>query len=123
MNIEEYKVLALKTESTHFDMRDVAGTSRLLHAALGMCDEVGEIAKQIKAHYFYNKVLNNGNLIEELGDLLWYINLMCNRLQIPMDKVMELNIEKLKIRYPEKFSISRAEYRDIASEQEIFENL
>lgn len=76
----------------------------LLHAALGICDEAGEIAKAFKGSLAYKKELNVENLVEELGDILWFVALMADRLKIPMDYIAVKNIEKLYLRYPEKFT-------------------
>ena len=80
----------------------------LIHAAMGLCSESGEFMDAIKANFAYNKPLDTENLIEELGDILWFTALACNALQIPMDLPAKRCIEKLKIRYPDQFSNEHA---------------
>lgn len=80
----------------------------LLHAALGICDEAGEIAKAFKGALAYKKELDINNLVEEMGDILWFIALMCDKLEIGMDYVAVRNIEKLYARFPEKFTTEDA---------------
>lgn len=98
-----YQTLAARTEKPLPDM-----DARLMHAALGMADEVGEFAKAIKGQFAYNKPYAIANLEEELGDLMWYIALACNATGLNMGRVAERNIEKLKLRYPEKYSDAAA---------------
>ncbi len=43
-------------------------------------------------------------VVEELGDVLWYVALMADLLNVPLEYVMQANIEKLERRYPDGFS-------------------
>ena len=54
---------------------------RLFHGVLGLATESGEIADNVKKHLFYGKDADEPNLIEELGDILWYVAnlLQCHR--------------------------------------------
>lgn len=98
MTIEDFNKGALATA------KRVDFVFDLMHSALGIASEAGEFTTSVKAHIVYGKPLDNENLKEELGDLLWFINLACEVLQYDMGEVMEKNIEKLKKRYPEKYS-------------------
>lgn len=71
----------------------------LLHAAVGICGEAGEILDPIKAFVIYNRPLDVPNLIEEVGDLEFYMEQLRQVLDITRDEVLEANIEKLEIRY------------------------
>jgi len=94
---------------------------RLIHAAMGMCTEAGEFQDQLKRHLFYGKPLDCVNLAEEAADCLWYIALACNALGISMEEIAKRNIEKLRTRYPDKFTEYDAEHRDLAAERKILE--
>ena len=83
-------------------------TYDLLHAALGIASEAGEFTTSVKASIIYGKPLDNENLQEELGDLLWFISLACDVLNLELSDVMQANIDKLKKRYPEKYTDSDA---------------
>ena len=96
---------------------------RLLHASFGMITEVGEFADNIKRHLFYNEPLNIGNAKEELGDQTWYIGLAIDVLKTTMDEIMTKNIEKLKIRYPEKFEFDKSVNRNLKEEEKIFNKI
>jgi len=76
----------------------------IIHAHMGISSEAGEIGDCIKKHYIYNQPLDYCNLIEECGDILWYVSLMVSACGSTLEQTMEQNIEKLKIRYPEKFT-------------------
>jgi hypothetical protein len=69
---------------------------------------------------FYHQRLDEDNLKEEIGDLLWYVALICNTLGIQMSDCMESNIRKLQKRFPEKFDqeLAKEENRDRESEME-----
>lgn len=95
--------------------------TRLLHSILGLCDEVGELAKALKAFLFYGKELDYVNLKEEFGDVLWYTALGVDSIQSTLDSVMKTNIEKLRVRYPEKFTKEDALNRNMGEERKELE--
>ena len=125
MNSRDYIQDAIRTESTDFKSMDqrlgVDGTKRLLHAGIGMATEAGEFLDALKKHIFYGKELDRVNLKEEMGDLFWYLAIACDELDVEFEPLMDRNIAKLKARYGEKFSESKAEKRDLATEREILE--
>lgn len=86
-------------------------TFDLLHAALGLTSEAGEFADAVKKNVVYGKPLDKENLIEELGDLLWFTSLACDVLNVDMADVMRSNLEKLQKRYPEKYTDFHAQKR------------
>lgn len=76
----------------------------LIHAAFGIAGESGEIVDAVKKHVFYGKPLDVKNLREEVGDVMWYIALMCRTLNVTLEELMQENIDKLTARYPEKYT-------------------
>ena len=123
MNPNEYQGLALRTEchndqaQKRYDLQAV----RVNHALIGMTGEIGEIAGAVEKWLHYgNKPLDVTNIKEELGDMFWYMALMCDALNIDLSDVMAANIRKLRARYPEKFSEEKAqeENRDRGKEAE-----
>ena len=60
--------------------------------------------------------------LAEMGDLFWYCAIIADQLNINFDEIMEKNIAKLKARYGDKFSETKAEKRDLASERTILES-
>jgi len=78
-------------------------TERLLTAAVGMSAEAGEFTEIIKKIIFQGKPVNEENLFHlkrELGDIMWYVAQACIGLNISLDEVLEMNVDKLKARYP-----------------------
>jgi NTP pyrophosphatase (non-canonical NTP hydrolase) len=95
---------------------------RLMHALIGINTENGELQDQFKKHIFYGKPLDQINLKEELGDLMWYVALACDELNFTLEDVMETNIRKLELRYAgKKFTETQALGRDLDKERKILE--
>lgn len=128
MSPREYQKLAGRTEcdqnAAAMRYRRHQPTSiRLNHAVLGLIGEVGELAGAIERWLHYGKELDRTNLAEELGDCLWYIALACNAAGISLEAVMTANIDKLKARYPDKYTDQAAgeENRDRKVERKVVE--
>lgn len=85
--------------------------AHLMHMALGICGEAGEIADALKKAAIYNKPLDRDNVVEELGDLLFYMQGVMNDLGISWDEVVKFNITKLAARYPAGYSDQAAQER------------
>lgn len=117
MTNEEYVKSVLRSESPNFNKIN----ERLLHACLGIQTESGEFSDNIKKCLFYGRALNVFNAKEELGDLLWYIALAIDELRTTFEEVMELNIAKLRARYPEQFTSEKALNRNLEEERNILE--
>lgn len=96
--------------------------ARLLHYVLGVGTEAGELQDAVKRVIAYNKPLDNVNIKEEIGDVLWYLARLCALTNLTLEECMERNIEKLKARYGEKFTEHAALNRDLAKEREVLES-
>ena len=131
----DYTMLAGRTESGE-SLDNVAARigqmhsapeqgQRLLHAMLGLCTETGELQDIIKRALFYGGPVHSNviraNIIEECGDIEWYLALIYRTLDISQADVQTLNLTKLQKRYPNKFSTEDAFDRDIVAEQETFD--
>ena len=95
MNTEDYTKKCLKTWSNMGD--------NIEHCAYGLVTESSEIMDMFKKHKFYGRDFNMVNLKEELGDLLYYIHILCNKIDYSIEQCRKDNIEKLAKRYPDKF--------------------
>lgn len=91
-------------------------TIRLLHATLGIAGEAGELVEMLKKHIFYGKPIDEINAQEEIGDGLWYVGVAVDVLKTTMNDILTKNIEKLRKRYPEKFTINACLNRDKENE-------
>lgn len=80
----------------------------LLNGLMGLNGESGECIDIMKKHIFQGHELDREHLIEELGDVAWYLAVCCEGLGVCLEEVMEKNIEKLKARYPEGFDKARS---------------
>jgi len=118
--MKDFIDLCKRTESR--PLLHVAGKDvRLLHAAMGMQTEAGEFTDALKKHFFCGKELDRVNLVEELGDQLWYIAVAIDALDSTMEEVMDKVIRKLAVRYPEKFTDINAIERDLDAERKELE--
>ncbi len=72
----------------------------LMHAALGIASEAGELADCIKKNLAYSQDLNRENLIEELGDLEFFMEHLRQIVGIRREDTLQANMEKLSRRYP-----------------------
>jgi NTP pyrophosphatase (non-canonical NTP hydrolase) len=98
------------------------GTVRLIHAMIGMVTESAEFQDMMKKHLMYGKAIDRTNLIEELGDLMWYVGLACSELGVSLDEVMAINNAKLAARYGDVFTEAAALNRDLETERKILED-
>lgn len=123
MTNKEYVAGCLKTESPCDAAVDVRlnGSARLLHAGIGMATESGEILDQLKKHLYYGKVLDEVNLVEEIGDLFFYMAIACDSLGVSFEDVMKKNNAKLRARYGDRFTSEAAINRDLEKERSILE--
>lgn len=80
----------------------------LLNGVMGLNGEAGECIDIMKKHIFQGHELNREHMIEELGDVAWYLAVCCEGLGVTLEQVMRGNIEKLMKRYPEGFDKSRS---------------
>lgn len=107
MDINEYQRLALTTMNKELSERDV-----LINSVMGLCGESGEVIDIVKKHISHGHELNREKLIDELGDVAWYLAECAYALGVSLEDVLTHNIEKLRARYPEGFSSERSINRE-----------
>jgi NTP pyrophosphatase (non-canonical NTP hydrolase) len=122
---KQYQDNAGKTDSNNYqpvvDRLNDDKIAKLIHYSFGLGTEAGELQDAVKKYIAYGKPLDVTNLKEEVGDLLWYIARICSLYGWDMQDVMDINIKKLKARYPEKFTEENAIVRDLNKERQILE--
>ena len=84
----------------------------LLNGCLGLAGEAGECCDLLKKHNYQDGREIKEKMIDELGDVLWYVSEAATALGIWMDQIAEHNVEKLKKRYPEGFDPDRSLHRE-----------
>ena len=94
-----------------------ADIPHLLTAALGLTAESGEFTEVVKKIILQGKPYNEENVFHmkrELGDICWYIAQACMALDTTFDEIIEMNVEKLKTRYPGgEFDVHKSENRKV----------
>ena len=70
-----------------------------IHMAMGISGEAGELMDAIKKATIYNRPLDRENVIEELGDLEFYMEGLRQSIGITREQVIAANMEKLGKRY------------------------
>ena len=106
MEINEYQKLAMTTLNPELTKRDV-----LINSVMGLCGESGEAIDIVKKWMAHGHELDREHLKKELGDIAWYLAEAATALDIPLEKIFQDNIEKLKKRYPEGFDEQRSKTR------------
>lgn len=107
MTIQEYQMLAQRTSN-----KELTKGMRVINGALGLCGESGEVADLIKKAYMQGHVIDRDKILEELGDVCWYIAEMATALDLPMELILDNNITKLRRRYPDGFDPDRSINRE-----------
>ena len=103
MDVNEYQKLALKTLNPNLSKKDI-----LINGVMGLCGESGEAIDIVKKHLAQGHDLNKEHLMEELGDIAWYLAEIAYALDISLEEVLKINIEKLKNRYPNGFDTQKS---------------
>lgn len=70
-----------------------------LHAVVGISGEAGELLDAVKKETMYNKKPDIENIIEELGDLEFYMEALRQAYDITREQTIRANIAKLGVRY------------------------
>ena len=109
MSPDEYQALAARTDKDRTEQVLAKLTERpdavtLLHSVIGMVGELGEICADLQDWLFYNKPLNEANLLIEAGDIPWYHAQLVRALHTKLSVVLEANLAKLRKRFPEKYT-------------------
>jgi len=107
MTLNEYQRLAERTINTALDRRDIE-----MHALHGMVGEIGEIHSIYQKKYQGHPV-DEGDLMKEVGDLMWFVAEFAFAHEWELDDVGQMNIDKLRRRYPDGFSAERSVHREV----------
>lgn len=107
MTINEYQTAALRTAQTD----KLTARELLLNSALGLCGESGEVADLLKKYHFQGHNLNLDHVAKELGDIAWYLAVGAYSIGYDLEKILQMNVDKLKARYPDGFSADRSLHR------------
>ncbi|RKX59009.1 MAG: hypothetical protein DRP29_05510 [Thermodesulfobacteriota bacterium] len=102
MNLKEYQELA-KLTAKKFDNPEI----EIATWGLGITGEAGDVASCIKKTFAHKNDVKEG-IKENIGDMFWYSAMICNFFGWNMEEILEMNIKKLRKRYPNGFTIEDA---------------
>ena len=105
MTINEYQKEAMRTAS------GLSDNDLVLSGVMGLNGEAGEAIDLVKKHLFQGHELNKDRLAHELGDVAWYIAVAAEGLGYDLETVLQMNIDKLRARYPEGFEVEKSLHR------------
>ena len=112
---ESLDYAALLTRMNKLELEDDCNLPQLLTAAFGLAAESGEFTEVVKKIILQGKPYNEDNVFHmkrELGDICWYIAQACMALDTTFDEIIEMNVDKLKKRYPGgEFNVHQSENR------------
>ena len=112
---ESVHYAALLTRMNNLELEDDCNIPPLITAAFGLTAEAGEFTEVVKKIILQGKPYNEDNVFHmkrELGDICWYIAQACMALDTTFDEVIEMNVDKLKARYPGgEFDVHKSENR------------
>ena len=112
---ESVHYAALLTRMNNLELEDDCNIPPLITAAFGLTAEAGEFTEVVKKIILQGKPYNEDNVFHmkrELGDICWYLAQACMALDTSFDEIMEMNVEKLKARYPGgEFDVHNSENR------------
>ena len=108
LSINDYQQEALRTARLDKFNR----IEQIMNGVLGLNGEAGECADLVKKYLFQGHDLDEMHLIKELGDVAWYLAVTAWTLGYDLETVLQLNVNKLRERYPNGFSEERSTHRE-----------
>lgn len=110
MDISMYQKESIKTtvdldsfEQRKCNSEDVL-KAHLLNASVGISVESTEVLQHIQRYVFCGKSLDKDHVLDECGDVLWYINYILSKLGLSLEECMKQSLIKVSKKYPERFS-------------------
>lgn len=114
---DAYKEFVDNRNPTDYPLFENFTVGEIFHAVTGMSCEANEALDVLKAWLAYGKEPDWVNLDEEVGDILWFIQLYCNSRGLTYADLIAMNVAKLEKRYPNGFSYHEALNRDLGQER------
>jgi len=105
--MNEYQALCLRTATVPMDEKTMH-----LTWSLALAGEVGELANRTKKVFLHGHPYDQEKVVEELGDILWYIAVYSRDIGVDLQEIAQKNITKLEKRYPDGFSSEASQNRN-----------
>ena len=100
MEIKHDEMVTALAKDGNIIAKEIDGKdAHLMHMAIGISGEAGELLDAIKRKVIYRKDLDMENVLEELGDLEFYLEGIRQGVGVTREQCLEANIEKLGERY------------------------
>lgn len=74
--------------------------------------KTGEAIDILKKHLFQGHELDTAHMAKELGDVAWYLAVSANAIGYDLETIMQMNVDKLKARYPDGFDAEHSLHRN-----------
>ncbi len=107
MTPNDYQQAALRTAPG-----DLPPERLLLNGLMGLNGEAGEAIDILKKHLFQGHELDTAHMAKELGDVAWYLAVSSDAIGYDLETVMQMNVDKLKVRYPDGFDAEHSLHRN-----------
>ncbi len=95
---------------------------RVFHALIGIATEAAELMEVLDKTLSDNEDIDYVNVLEEFGDINWYEAIGVDAMGGDFENILTTNIEKLRKRFPEKFTNEEAINRNLEEERKILED-
>ena len=103
ITIDEYQELAMRTAP-----KNLSPSDKVLNGLMGLNGEAGEAIDILKKTMFMGHPMDEKHMAKEIGDACWYIAMIADGLGMKLSDIFEMNIDKLRNRYPEGFSTEKS---------------
>lgn len=110
LTFEEYQRAAVRTAKPLSEYHE-----RVERGLTGLMSEVGELAQLRKKSRYqgHPHLWTTDRIIGEMGDILWYLAVMAQDLDLGLDTIARINIDKLRERFPDGFDADRSVHRNV----------
>jgi NTP pyrophosphatase (non-canonical NTP hydrolase) len=119
-------IVQVTTIVSRIDITEVSPPSplntRIFHGIFGIFTEATELMEAFQYASIGNQELDYVNIQEEIGDISWYEAILLDEMGADFDAINQRVINKLKARYPDKFTSANAINRDLVTERAILED-
>lgn len=105
MDLNEYQKLAQRTSNAR------TRSDKIENGLLGLFGEGGECADIFKKYMFQGHEFDREHMLKEAGDCMWYVAELVSGLGSTLEEVAQMNIDKLKARYPDGFDSDKSRNR------------
>ena len=100
MDLDQYQEASRRTLNVDWSLRE-----QIANAVMGLAGEAGEVADLFKKYLYHGHPVAESTIIDELGDVLFYLAAIATLNGISLDIVAQHNIDKLWKRYPNGFTV------------------